>query len=60
MISASVMQKRAEGEISTVPSAPIGVCSPPSPRTERPSGLAMALHFASVPSLVSLGRAMCR
>ena len=49
MISASVMQKRARGEMSTVPSAPIGVCSPPRPRTERPSGAAMAFAFSSDP-----------
>ena len=40
------MQKRADGEMSTVPSAPIGVCSPPRPRTDSPSGLAIAFAFA--------------
>ena len=44
MISASLMQKRADGEISTVPSAPIGVCSPPKPRTDRPSGYIRKRH----------------
>ena len=38
-----------------VPSAPIGVCSPPVPRTLRPRGLQMALALASVPSAVSFG-----
>ena len=55
MISASEMQKRAEGLMSTVPSAPIGVCSPPIPRTLRPSGLAMALAFSSEPPAVRFG-----
>ena len=52
MISASLMQKRADGEMSTVPSEPIGVCSPPVPRTERPSGPATAFAPLSVPSAV--------
>lgn len=42
-ISASEIQNLALGEISTVPSAPIGVCSPPNPLTERPKGLHIAL-----------------
>ena len=46
----SLMKSRAEGEMSTVPSAPIGVCSPPVPRTDRPSGPAISLALASVPS----------
>ena len=41
-ISHSLMKRRARGEMSTVPSLPIGVCSPPRPRTERPSGPATA------------------
>ena len=59
MICASVMQKRAEGEMSHVPSAPIGVCSPPVPRTDSPSGLQISLAFLSVPSAVSPGIGMC-
>ena len=59
MICPSVMQKRAEGEMSTVPSAPIGVCSPPRPRTDSPSGLATALAAASVPSAVRCGSGTC-
>lgn len=55
-ISASEIQNLAEGEISTVPSAPIGVCSPPSPLTDNPKGLAIALAYLSVPSEVSLGK----
>merc|ERR1712061_837717 len=54
-ISASEMQNRAFGEISTVPSAPIGVCSPPRPRTPRPYGFKMATAFSSEPPLVKLG-----
>jgi len=42
-ISASEIQNLADGEISTVPSAPIGVCSPPTPLTLSPSGLAINL-----------------
>jgi hypothetical protein len=57
MISASVIQNLALGEISTVPSAPIGVCSPPIPLTERPKGLHIYLALASVPSLVRFGSA---
>ena len=49
------MKRRARGEISTVPSAPIGVCSPPVPRTDNPSGLHTSLAFASVPSEVKFG-----
>ena len=45
--------------MSTVPSLPMGVCSPPRPRTDRPMGLAMALTLMSVPSAVRLGRGMC-
>ena len=48
-ISASEIQNLAEGEISTVPSFPIGVCSPPFPLTESPNGLAISLALASVP-----------
>ena len=55
MISASLMKRRARGEMSTVPSLPIGVCSPPVPRTERPSGPATAFAPLSVPSAVRLG-----
>merc|ERR1719494_1326702 len=55
MISASFMKSRACGEISTVPSFPIGVCSPPVPRTESPSGVATFLASVSVPSLVRFG-----
>lgn len=44
-IYASEIQNLPEGDISTVPSAPIGVCSPPSPLTESPKGLAIALAF---------------
>ena len=50
-ISASEIQNLAEGEISTVPSAPIGVCSPPRPLTERPNGLAINLAYVSVPKI---------
>merc|ERR1740117_547650 len=59
MISASVIQNRALGEMSHVPSAPIGVCSPPVPRTDRPSGLQISLAFLSVPSDVRFGIGMC-
>jgi len=59
MISPSLMQKRPEGEMSTVPSSPIGVCSLPSPRTDSPSGLQMALTLVSVLSLVKFGSATC-
>ena len=55
MMSRSLMKRRFEGEMSTVPSAPMGVCSPPVPLTERPSGLHTALALASVPSAVKLG-----
>lgn len=58
-ISASEIQNLALGEISTVPSAPIGVCSPPNPLTDNPKGLQMALAYLSVPSLVKLGNLMC-
>ena len=51
MISASEIQNLAEGEISTVPSFAIGVCSPPSPLTDNPNGLAIFLAFTSVPKL---------
>ena len=57
-IYASEIQNLADGLISTVPSAPIGVCSPPSPLTDNPKGLAIALAFFSVPSLVNLGKAI--
>jgi len=43
IISASEIQNLALGEISTVPSAPIGVCSPPKPLTDNPKGLQIAL-----------------
>ena len=46
-ISASEIQNLADGEISTVPSAPIGVCSPPKPLTLNPSGLAISFAIAS-------------
>ena len=59
MISASVIQNLALGEISTVPSAPMGVCSPPIPLTERPKGLQINLAFVSVPSFVRFGKATC-
>ena len=36
-------------------SVPIGVCSPPVPLTERPSGLHTALALVSVPSAVRFG-----
>jgi len=42
-ISASVIQNLALGLMSTVPSFPIGVCSPPIPLTESPSGLQIFL-----------------
>lgn len=54
-IYASEIQNLAEGEISTVPSDPIGVCSPPKPLTDNPKGLAIALAFLSVPSDVRFG-----
>jgi len=54
-IYASEIQNLAEGEISTVPSDPIGVCSPPKPLTDNPKGLAIALAFLSVPSDVKFG-----
>lgn len=50
-----MIQNLALGEMSTVPSSPIGVCSPPFPLTDKPKGLAMALAYLSVPSLVKLG-----
>jgi hypothetical protein len=53
------MQNLALGEISTVPSAPIGVCSPPMPLTDRPRGLQINLALVSVPSVVKLGKATC-
>merc|ERR1719316_115252 len=37
----------------------MAVCSPPNPLTDNPSGLQMALAFASVPSLVRFGTLMC-
>ena len=52
IISASEIQNLADGEISTVPSAPIGVCSPPKPLTESPNGLAISLALASVPNKI--------
>ena len=48
-ISASEIQNLALGEMSTVPSDPIGVCSPPRPLTERPNGFAITLAYFSVP-----------
>ena len=59
-ISASEIQNLALGLISTVPSFPIGVCSPPIPLTESPKGLAISLAFFSVPSAHKLGMAKCR
>lgn len=58
-ISASDIQNLALGEISTVPSLPMGVCSPPIPLTDKPKGLQIYLALASVPSLVKLGNLMC-
>ena len=58
-ISASEMQNRADGEMSTVPSLPMGVCSPPLPRTDSPSVLAISLAFFSVPSEHRFGSGMC-
>ncbi len=49
------MQNLADGLISTVPSFPIGVCSPPIPLTDKPNGLQIYLAFLSVPSAVKLG-----
>jgi hypothetical protein len=43
----------------TAPSFPIGVCSPPRPRTCRPSGLAIVFAFASIPFEVNFGSAIC-
>ena len=59
MMSRSLMKRRFDGEMSTVPSAPMGVCSPPVPLTERPSGLQTALALFSVPSAVKLGILTC-
>jgi len=59
IISASVMQNRARGEMSHTPPSPIGVCSPPIPRTLSPSGLHTSFALASVPSAVSFGIGMC-
>lgn len=52
------MQNLAEGEISTVPSFPIAVCSPPNPLTDNPNGLQIYFAFLSVPSEVKFGIAM--
>ena len=49
-ISASEIQNLALGERSMVPSSPMGVCSPPVPRTWRPKGSQISLAFLSVPS----------
>ena len=49
IISASEIQNLALGEMSTVPSDPIGVCSPPSPLTLKPNGFAIYLAYLSVP-----------
>ena len=54
-IYASVMQNLALGLMSTVPSLPIGVCSPPIPLTDNPNGLAINLAFFSVPSAHKFG-----
>ena len=55
MICASVIQNLADWLISTVPSFPIGVCSPPIPLTDNPNGLQIALAYVSVPSAHKLG-----
>merc|ERR1712048_864204 len=49
MISFSLMNNRARGDKSIVPSLPIGVCSPPVPRTLNPSGPQMALQVGELP-----------
>ena len=54
------MQNLALGLISTVPSLPIGVCSPPIPLTDNPSGFAINFAFFSVPSEHKLGIAKCK
>lgn len=54
------MQNLADGLISTVPSFPIGVCSPPIPLTDNPNGLQIYFAFTSVPSLVKFGIAKCK
>ena len=53
-ISASEIQNLADGEMSTVPSDPIGVCSPPNPLTLNPSGLAIALAAVSIIIMINI------
>jgi len=53
------MQNLADGETSTVPSFPIGVCSPPIPLIDNPNGLAIYLALVSVPSAHKFGIAKC-